>query len=144
MKHNNDEVVSKPSEWSKKNQHNTSKLALWTAIWVLSMAFTNFGPHFIWDFDGTLTILAVLLNFALGLKMVAANIQHIKGLDEMQQRIQLNAMGVTLGLSLVAGLTYSNLDVLDLITFHAEISHLVIFMGLTYITATFIGNRKYQ
>jgi hypothetical protein len=144
MKYNNDEVVSKPSEWSKKNQHNISKLALWTAIWVLSMAFTNFGPHFIWDFDGTLTILAVLLNFALGLKMVTANIQHIKGLNEMQQRIQLNAMGVTLGLSLVAGLTYSNLDVLDLITFHAEISHLVIFMGLTYITATFIGNRKYQ
>ncbi|MGB2740367.1 MAG: hypothetical protein WBC60_07400 [Cognaticolwellia sp.] len=144
MEHNNDEVVSKPSEWSKKNQYNTTKLALWTAIWVLSMALTNFGPHFIWDFNSTLTILAVLLNFALGLKMVMANIQHIKGLDEMQQRIQLNAMGFTLGLSLVAGLTYSNLDVLNLITFHAEISHLVIFMGLTYITATFIGNRKYQ
>ena len=91
-----------------------------------------------------LTIGAVVINLVLGLKMVAANIQHIKGLDEMQQRIQLNAMGITLGLSLVVGLTYSNLDVLHLISFHAEISHLVIFMSLTYLTATFIGNRKYQ
>ena len=144
MKHNSDSAVSKQSNWHKNNQKNTSKLAFWTLIWVLSMALTNFGPRLIWDLNNTLTVIAVLLNFALGLKMVMANIQHIKGLDEMQQRIQLNAMGITLGLSLVAGLTYSNLDVLNLITFHAEISHLVIFIGLTYISATFIGNRKYQ
>jgi len=68
----------------------------------------------------------------------------LKGLDEMQQRIQLNAMGITLGISLVVGLTYSNLDVVNLISFHAELSHLVIFMGLTYLTATYIGNRSYR
>ena len=86
----------------------------------------------------------VLLNLALGLKMILSNIDHIKGLDELQQRIQLNAMAVTLGLSIVVGLTYSNLDVLKLINFHAEISHLVIFIGVTYLIATFIGNRKFQ
>jgi len=141
---NNNEMAKKPSSWQQKNKSNTTKLGFWTAIWVLSMALTNFGPRFIWDFNISLTVIVVLLNFILGLKMVLANIQHIKGLDEMQQRIQLNAMGVTLGLSLVAGLTYSNLDVLNLISYHAEISHLVIFMGLTYLTATFIGNRKYR
>lgn len=135
---------SKPTEWQQANKINTARLAFWTATWVLTMALTNFGPRFLWDFDQVLTITAVILNLALGLKMVLVNIKHIKGLDEMQQRIQLNAMGITLGLSLIVGLTYSNLNVVNLISFHAEISHLVIFMGLTYLTATFIGSRNYQ
>jgi len=144
MTKQHNEITDKSISWQQQNKSNTTTLGFWTALWVLSMALTNFAPRFIWDFNMTLTVIAVLLNFALGLKMVVANINHIKGLDEMQQRIQLNSMGITLGLSLVAGLTYSNLDVLNLISFHAEISHLVIFMGLTYLTATFIGNRKYR
>lgn len=144
MTKQHNDIVGKSTSWQQQNKSNTTTLKFWTALWVLSMALTNFGPRFIWDFNMTLTVIAVLLNFSLGLKMVVANINHIKGLDEMQQRIQLNSMGITLGLSLVAGLTYSNLDVLNLISFHAEISHLVIFMGLTYLTATFIGNRKYR
>lgn len=144
MTKQHNDIVGKSPSWQQQNKSNTTTLKFWTALWVLSMALTNFGPRFIWDFNMTLTVIAVLLNFSLGLKMVVANINHIKGLDEMQQRIQLNSMGITLGLSLVAGLTYSNLDVLNLISFHAEISHLVIFMGLTYLTATFIGNRKYR
>jgi hypothetical protein len=138
------ETADKSSSWQKKNKQNTSQLGFWTAIWVLTMALTNFGPRFIWDFNQTLTVIAVLLNLTVGIKMVFANIRHIKSLDEMQQRIQLNAMGITLGLSLVVGLTYSNLDVVELISFHAEISHLVIFMGLTYLVATYIGNRSYR
>ena len=144
MTDNNNEMASKSISFQQKNRSNTTKLGLWTAIWLLSMALCNFGPRFIWDFNMSLTIVALLLNLALGLKMVLTNIQHIKGLDEMQQLIQLNAMGITLGLSLVVGLTYSNLDVLNLISYHAEISHLVIFMGLTYIAATFIGQSKYR
>ena len=144
MTKQHNDIVGKSPSWQQQNKSNTTTLGFWTALWVLSMALTNFAPRFIWDFNMTLTVIAVLLNFSLGLKMVVANINHIKGLDEMQQRIQLNSMGITLGLSLVAGLTYSNLDVLNLISFHAEISHLVIFMGLTYLTATFIGNRKYR
>jgi cytochrome c biogenesis protein CcdA len=138
------ETADKSNSWQKKSKQNTLQLGFWTAIWVLTMALTNFGPRFIWDFNQSLTVIAVLLNLTIGLKMVFVNIRHIKSLDEMQQRIQLNAMGITLGLSLVVGLTYSNLDVVKLISFHAEISHLVIFMGLTYLVATYIGNRSYR
>lgn len=144
MTNNINDITSEPTSWQQKNKSNTTRLKIWTAVWVLSMALTNFGPRFIWDFNLALTVAGVLLNLVLGLKMVMINIQHIKGLDEMQQRIQLNAMGITLGISLVVGLTYSNLEVLNLISFHAEISHLVIFMGLTHLTATFIGNKSYR
>lgn len=144
MTDNNNDTLSKPSSFQQRNKSNTAKLKFWTAMWVLTMALTNFGPWLIWDYNVTFSALAVILNLALGIKMVLANINHLKGLDEMQQRIQLNAMGITLGLSLIVGLAYSNLDVLNLISYHAEISHLVIFMGLTYLIATFIGQSKYR
>lgn len=144
MTDNNSDTLSKPSSFKQRNKSNIVKLKFWTAMWVLTMALTNFGPWLLWDYNLTFSALAVILNLALGVKMVLANINHLKGLDEMQQRIQLNAMGITLALSLIVGLAYSNLDVLNLISYHAEISHLVIFMGLTYLIATFIGQSKYQ
>jgi hypothetical protein len=81
-----------------KKINSSEKLGFCSTAWVLSMALTNFDPQFIWDLNISLTVIAVLLNLALGLKMVLAYIAHIKALDEMQQRIQLNAMGITLGL----------------------------------------------
>lgn len=45
---------------------------------------------------------------------------------------------------LVVGLSYSNLDVSNIIPFNAEISHLVILMGLTYLAGVAGGLRKYR
>jgi uncharacterized protein YacL len=119
-------------------------LGIWTLAWVLSMALAVFGPQFAWGANDTLSLLAVLINLAVGFGMIMANIRHLKGLDELQQRIQLEAMGLTLGIGLVAGLAYSNLALLDLIPFDAEISHFVIMMCLTYAVAVFAGSRRYQ
>ena len=63
--------------------------------------------------------------------MIIANRDHLKSLDELQQKVQLEAMSITLGVGLIAGLAYSNLDTSNVVPFDAEISHLVIGMGLT-------------
>ena len=49
--------------------------------------------------------------------MIVANKNHLRGLDEMQQKIQLEAMALALGVGLVAGLGYSTLSITNLITF---------------------------
>jgi hypothetical protein len=54
------------------------------------------------------------------------------------------AMALSLGVGLITGLGYSNLDIANVIAFDAEISHLVILMGLTYAAGTFFGIRKYR
>ena len=79
-----------------------------------------------------------------GVGMIIANRRHLKGLDEMQQKIQLEAMALSLGVGLIGGLAYSNLDVTNLIAFDAEISHLVILMALTYMVGIASGVRRYR
>jgi hypothetical protein len=117
---------------------------LWAAAWVLTMALANFGPKFIWQSNESITILAIVINMVIGFGMILANRRHLRGLDEMHQKIQLEAMAVSLGVGLVVGLSYSNLDITNVIAFDAEISHIVILMGLTYGLGVMFGLRKYR
>lgn len=132
------------NNWAANNLRNTAHLAYWTGAWVVTMALANFGPRLIWQFNESLTLSAILINMAIGAGMILANKRHLKGLDEMHQKVQLEAMALSLGVGLVVGLGYSNLDVTNLIATDAEISHLVILMALTYLGGVFAGMRKYR
>jgi hypothetical protein len=59
----------------------------------------------------------------ISIGMILANRRLRLGLDELQQKIQLNAMGLSLGVGFIVGLSDSNLDITNLITGHADISH---------------------
>jgi len=132
------------SDWAASTVRNTIHLGYWTGAWVLTMAVANFGPIAVWDSNKLVTLIAILVNLVIGFGMIMANKRHLKGLDEMHQKIQLEAMALSLGVGLVAGLAYSNLDVSNLIAFDAEISHLVILMGLTYMIGVFAGLKRYR
>jgi len=132
------------NDWAANTARNTLRLGYWTAAWLLTMALAKFGPEFIWQMNTSSTVLAILFNLAIGFGMILANKRHLKGLDELHQKIQLEAMALSLGIGLVVGLAYSNLDVTDVIPFDAEISHLVILMALTYLAGVVGGLRKYR
>lgn len=132
------------SSYQTKNNANTKTLRNWTMAWVVTMAIAAFAPRFIWDFNTSLTIITLLLNLAVGFRMLVANRDYLRGLDEMQQKILFDAMAFTLGVGLVLGLGYELLEDIKLITFEPEISHLIIVMCLTNLTAIIAGHRKYQ
>jgi hypothetical protein len=129
---------------SATEKGNHLKLFYWTLAWVLSMALIAFGPTFIWDNNETLDILGVLVNFTIGIGMIIANKGFLNKLDELQRKIHLEAMAMALGIAVVAGLSYSMLDVRNIISYDAEISHLVIIIGITYFTGTVIGSLRYK
>lgn len=127
----------------KERKQNLSRLAVWTWSWVATMAIATFGPKYIWDNHTVLTLLAVCVNFIHGILMIIANRKFFNNLDELQRKIHLESLALTLGLAIVVGLSYSLLDVTNLINYDAEISNLVIFIGLTYLVLVTINSRKY-
>ena len=135
---------TKPNSWAAKNTKNTLIMLYWTSAWVLTTALVTFGTEFIWKSDKLLTSLAILLNVIIGFGMILAVKRYLKGLDEMQQKVQLDAMALSLGVGLVVGLGYSSMDETNLIPFDAEISHMILLMSLTYIVGIFAGLRKYR
>ena len=130
-------------DWDARNKRNTARLAYWTGAWVLTLAVAVFGPLLVWE-SRVLTLALVLLNVGVGAGMIVANKHHLDGLDELQRKIQLEAMALALGVGLVGGLGYSTLDVTDVIAIDAEISFLVILISVVYMIGIFVGRRKYQ
>lgn len=138
------DLKTDPNGWAASRARNTVRLGYWTAAWLVTMAVAAFGPKLIWNFDTLLTILAVLINLGVGFGMIVANKRHLQGMDEMHQKIFLDAGAVTLGVGLVCGLSYELLEDIKLISFVPEISHLVILMSLTFLIGMIAGHRKYR
>jgi hypothetical protein len=125
--------------WTATMRKNTSYLGIWTGTWLVSMALAAFGPKLLWNFHTVLTVSAILINLAVGAGVIHANIRYLNGLDELHRKIQLEAFAIALGVGVIAGLSYSLLDTNNIISFDAEISHMVMLIGITYLI-TFASN----
>ncbi len=128
----------------EERRKRTLQLAVWTWSWVATLALATFGPKFIWNESSPLTVVAIVLNLFNGAVMIWANRNLFNHYDELERKLHLEAMALTLGLTLITGLSFSLLDQTNLIAFDAEISFLVIFMGITYMIALLVNRRRYQ
>jgi len=128
----------------KERKINLYRLAAWTWSWVATLAIATFGPKYIWDDHTVLTTLAVLVNFSNGVLMIIANRNLFNNFDELERKIHLESLAMTLGLAVVAGLSYSLLDTTNLISSDAEISNLILFIGVTYLIFVTINARRYK
>ena len=152
----NEKIINDTCDITAQTKKNTLRLFFWTVAWVLATAgwagistsavFEQIaiGPRFLWDFNTLPTILGVLIHLGIGFGMIRAFKQYLLGLDELQRKIQLDAMALSLGIGLVLGCSYEMLEDIKLIPFEPEIPHLIILMSLTYVVAAVLGHRKYQ
>ena len=140
----NEKIINDTCDITAQTKKNTLRLFFWTVAWVLATAGVAFGSKNLWNFNTWLTIIAVLIHIGLGLGMIRVFKQYLLGLDELQRKIQLDAMALSLGIGLVLGSSYELLEDIKLIPFEPEIPHLLILMSLTYVVGTVLGHRKYQ
>ena len=103
-----------------------------------------FGPKFLWNKALVFTLLAIGLDIAVGIGMVLANKNYLAELDELQRKVQLNSMGITLGVGLIAGVPLSVMDAYHVIPFHADIAYLLILMALTFAGSNLYGTWRYR
>lgn len=138
------ELATKTSDWNARSRKSTRLLAYWTIAWTLSMAVAAFGPKFLWDFNAVFTTFSIVINLALGVGMIVANKRHMDGLDELQKKVALEAMALSLGVGIVFGLGLSLLEITQLLPLKVEIGHLVMLVGVTNLVAIIVLNRRYK
>ena len=134
----------KSGKREKRARVKTVSLAIWTTLWVISTALAAFGHELFWGSNDLLNVLAILLNFSIGIGMIIANIKYLREMDEMLQKIHLEAMGISLGLAVVGGISYSMLDATNVIPFDAKIAGVVALIGLSYFISLLINLRRYK
>ena len=123
-------------------RENVKMLAVSTTIWLITMAIAAFGPTLLWDNQTSITLLAIALNLIAGLFVIKSNLQYWNSLDEMIQRVHLNAMGIALGLGIVGGLSFSLLETSDILQSESDLSFMVILMSLSYLISIIVGMKR--
>jgi len=135
---------SKEGGYRSRIQTNTRRVAIWNGAWVMATALMAFGPRFLWNRASVLTLLGVGLDFAVGVGMVLSTKRYVMELDDLQRRVYLNALGITVGVGLIVGIPFSVMDSYHMIPFKADIAFLLMLMSVTFVASLLWGRRRYR
>ena len=137
--------VKRPENgYQSRIRANVIRLFRWNGAWGAATALMAFGPKLLWNRTLVFTLLAVGLDVAVGVGMILANKNYLAELDDLQRKVQLNSMGITLAVAVVAGVPFSVMDAYHVIPFHADIAYLLILMSLTFAVSNLYGTRRYR
>ncbi len=127
-----------------KEQKKQTKIMLgWTISWVISLAFLSGGENSLWD-SLLITKIGLIINLAIGIGMIIANKNLFNTYDELQKKIQFEAMAITLGLAVVVGLTYEVSFDFGVIDKEPEFEYLMLFISFSYVASNIINARRYR
>ena len=127
-----------------KEQKKQTKVMLgWTLAWVVSLAFLTGAENTIWN-DLIYTKIGLLINLVIGIVMIVAHKNLFKTYDELQKKIQFEAMAITLGLAVVVGLTYEVSFDFGVIDKEPEFEYLMLFICFSYVASTIISAIRYK
>ena len=127
-----------------KEQKKQNKVLLgWTLAWVVSLAFLTGAENTLWN-DLIYTKIGLLINLVIGIVMIVAHKNLFKTYDELQKKIQFEAMAITLGLAVVVGLTYEVSFDFGVIDKEPEFEYLMMFISLSYIIANIVNSRRFR
>lgn len=132
------------SRLQSRIRRSARTLFSWTLAWLLATALLAFGPELLWGEKLGVTLVVFGVNIAVGIGMIIANKRHLQTLDELHRKVMLDAMGITLGVALIAGVPYSLLEAYEMLAFDSEIAALYVLMSLTFMASMILGLRRYQ
>lgn len=119
-------------------------LAIWTLLWVGTVALANFGPAVLWNDQPVVTWIAIGVNVAVGVGWIIIHARYLGGVDELQRKIMLDAVAVALGVGLVAGFAYASASTAGLLSFDSDIAFITVLMAIVYIVAVGVGQVRYR
>ena len=96
------------------------RLALMTFIWLVSVALMTFAQTVFPASLDTFGPIVLLLNVVAGLALLLTNTAFLRALDELQRKIQIDAMAVTLGYLFIGGFAIQGavkLELMESLTF---------------------------
>ena len=111
---------------------STFRLFLATGALVSSTALMSFGPSALWGFDTALTFLAIAVNTIAGGFMLYSFFKHLKNMDELQRQTHLEAMALTLGITMVLTVIYGALPQAKVLA-STQPANVLFVIGISYI-----------
>ena len=80
---------------------NTIRFLCWTFAWSMTMVLADKAILYEWHSSALISAIAIVLNAGIGIGMILSYLRHLKSMDELQRKIQLDALAIAMGVALV-------------------------------------------
>lgn len=131
------------SAYDRRSIRENLKLVGRIFLWMFSLTFSDKAALHGWWSAEWITVLSIVVTTALGLWVIHGYRRLLQGMDDLQRKIQLEALSMGFGLSAVACVTYMLLVTWGYIT-DEEVSDIFVVMCVTFSAATLYGVWKYR
>jgi hypothetical protein len=127
-----------------KQRNKKSKIYLGsTFIWIAMMVFIDKGILYGWLVSDMLIHLLIAFDTILGIVTMFMFISYLKAMDELQRKINFDALAFSMGVTLVASITYALLTTAQIVK-DSETSDLMLIMVVSYMAAVIYGHVRYR
>jgi len=127
---------------SERDRRNQLRVALWSLVWAFSFLAITLVIKKNWLPYGV-TIVGVFGTSILGIVTILAHRRFLRETDELQRKIEVEALALAFGVGLVGGLTYWLLAVRGGVP-AKDFIYVFAAMIITHPIGVLMGRRKYS
>ena len=135
--------MTESNEFEARTVRGAIRFVLWSLAWTGSMVLVDKAVLYGWYTESFYSVIGIVVNALLGLVVVRTFLRHLGDMDEMQRKIQLDALALSMGVGFVGSFTYSLLTTTGFVT-DTENSDIILLMAVTYMASlsfTYLRNR---
>ena len=137
------EALKEASDYDKRSIRDNLKLVAWIFVWMASLTVSDKAALYGWWEAEWITWLSIAINAVLGLWVVHSYRQMLKGMDDMQKKLQLEALSMAFGVSAVAACSYGLLVTWGYIQ-DEEVSDIFFVMCVSFAAASLFNAWRHR
>lgn len=137
------DTIKKGSSYDARSIRESLKMVGWIFAWMATLMISDKAELYGWWSEEWITIASIVVNAAFGLWVIHVYRRMLQGMDDLQRKIQLDALSIALGISLVGTITYSLLVTWGYIV-DEEVTDIFMLMCVSFSVSVIYGAVKYR
>ncbi len=137
------DAMSSKNPYERRSIRDNLAVVGWTFVWMASLIVSDKAALYGWWSAEWITWLSIAVNLALGLWLINRYMRMLRGMDDLQRKIQFDALAMGLGISLVGCITYSLLVTWGYIQ-DEEVTDIFVLMCVSYAIGALLGTLRYR
>jgi hypothetical protein len=127
-----------------RNRRNQRRVLLWSLVWMSSWVAVTWALTSGWLASGTPGIVAAIVSSSLGIGTALAYRRFLNEADEVQRKIELEALALAFGVGVVGGMAYWLLERGGAVPVDkTDLLYVLAVTFLTYSVGVLLGKRRY-
>lgn len=136
-------ATNQTGTYDKRSIKKNMKMVAWIFIWMVSLIVSDKAALYGWWSAEWITVLSIIINAGFGLGVVYGYRRMLKGMDDLQRKIQLEALSMAFGVSVIGSISYSLLVTWGYII-DEEVTDIFMLMSISFSASVLLNSWRYK